>query len=247
MKIKTSSILAIIIGIVICVMGYSLWWQGQQIAALHTTLISANNEISSATFDINVAISAASDILDSEMNYSGSVPLTLANKGVLNSMLNTVKQDLTSTNTTSSSATPQTTSVQFNPSSFGAIPRTTPSFNPSQFGAIKSSQNTSSQSNGVSNQSSPSQSMNNPDGTINLSGLGVSNTQTTNTQEYRNFFVNSCGDGIYYCTCLYDYLSMSYSDQQISALDIPNPNNKGSQITDPELVNAITACNQRFN
>lgn len=67
------------------------------------------------------------------------------------------------------------------------------------------------------------------------------NSVPSHTQEYQNSFINSCGYGQIYCTCLYNQLSQHYSDQTISSLDY-----RRGYISDPQLINAFQTCNNRF-
>ena len=67
-----------------------------------------------------------------------------------------------------------------------------------------------------------------------------------NQISYREQYIYSCGfDGNYfgtiYCSCLYDYLSQYYSDSKIATLQKPTPSYQ-----DPELVNALSVCDNRF-
>ncbi len=108
MKIKPVSVIIVSIAIiVICVMGYFLWWQRQQIVALNSTLANENNNISQANFDINNVKGAIPELQDAVINAQGNAmsqdETISANTNVLNSMLDKVSQDLVSTDTESNS------------------------------------------------------------------------------------------------------------------------------------------------
>lgn len=63
------------------------------------------------------------------------------------------------------------------------------------------------------------------------------NPSINDNLSYRDQFINRCNYGQVYCTCLYDQLSQVYSGPQI--MNIKN--------NDPELMNDLAVCNDRFN
>lgn len=75
----------------------------------------------------------------------------------------------------------------------------------------------------------------------------------TNTQSYRQAFMNICGIDESYCTCMYNFIHLYYSDKEIqNEINTKGKNvfNSGYGSNGQEsgmFINALSECNNRFN